>query len=168
MPGSGKEVFVETAMKLDFSVIRMGDVVRQHAADSGLQMGDISVGSHANSEREKHGNDIWAIRTIEKMPHGDVIIDGSRSLHELEHFREHLDKMTIVGINAPKEIRFKRLQARGREDDPTAIEDFERREERESGWGIREALESSDILISNDSSLDAFRTECRRVLEDIR
>ena len=168
MPGSGKEAFVETAMELDFSVIRMGDVVRQHASDSGLRMDDISVGSHASSEREKHGQNIWAIRTIEQIPNGNVIIDGSRSLFELAYFREHLDNITIVGIDAPKDMRFERLAARGREDDPTALADFERREERESGWGIREAIVSADITIINDSTLDAFKIECRKVLEDIQ
>ena len=79
MPGSGKEVFVDIALKLGFSVIRMGDVVRKHASDCGLGMDDVSVGSHANSEREKEGQDVWAKRTIEVLPENDVIIDGTWS-----------------------------------------------------------------------------------------
>lgn len=168
MPGSGKEIFVETAKAMGFHIIRMGDIVRQHAAASGLEMGDISVGGHADAERSRHGNEIWAIRTLEAMPRGDVIIDGSRSLDELAHFKKHIENFTIVGIDAPRETRLERLLARGREDDPKEPGDFERREAREKGWGLQEAIESADVIITNNSTLDSFISECRRVLSNIQ
>ena len=78
-----------------------------------------------------------------------------------------MEQITVVGIDAPRQIRFERLQARGREDDPKSREDFDRREEREGSWGILDAIGSADVTIINDSSLDAFRSRCETVLEKI-
>ena len=168
LPGAGKEEFVKLMVENDFSVIRMGDMVREHVKDLGLEMTDTSIGSHANAERQKMGKDIWAVRTIENLPDGDVVIDGCRSRHELEYFKKNLDNIITVGIEASRENRFNRLAQRGREDDPDTFDDFVKREERELGWGLKEAIDDAQIKLNNDSSLKEFRQLCMSTLSAIR
>ena len=168
MPGSGKDIFVQEAAKLGFSHIRMGDMVRLYAGESGIGPDDSSIGGFATIQREKFGPEIWAKRTLEKMPAGDVIIDGSRSLAEIQLFKSQFrDELRVIGIEAPQEMRFSRLKARGREDDPKAMKEFKSRDERELSWGLQEALENVDIKIINDKSLNEFRNECQAVLQEI-
>ncbi len=167
LPGAGKEEFVRVAVDKDFSIIRMGDVVRQHAMDLGLKMGDLSIGGHANSEREKHGKEIWAVRSMMELPNGNLIIDGCRSEYELAYFKKNIENMITVGIEASVETRFHRLVARKRDDDPTTMEDFQRREDRELGWGITDAVNNAQIKLGNDGSLEEFRQLCRTTLQAI-
>ncbi len=168
LPGAGKEEFVRVMTENDFSVIRMGDVVRKHVMDLGLQMNDTSIGGHANAEREKMGKDNWAVRTIEGLPDGDVVIDGCRSRYELEYFEKNLDNIITVGVEASRETRFNRLSRRGREDDPDTFDDFVKREERELGWGLKEAMDNTQIKLNNDGGLEEFRLLCTSTLSAIR
>ncbi len=168
MPGSGKDIFVRTARSRGFSHVRMGDVVREFVRKAGLPMDDGSVGGFASLERRSHGDDIWAARTLERMPPGDLVIDGSRSLAEIEHFRNAFGKeLVVVGIRAPDEERFRRLSGRKREDDPDTREEFDVRDKREASWGILEALGNADIVLDNDAGLDEFEKKCLEALRDI-
>ena len=168
MPGSGKDVFVQAALGMGFSKIGMGDVVRHFASASGLGPGDISIGGFANSQRQEHGPVIWAARTLERMPPGNVIIDGSRSLDEISLFRERLGSgLKVVAVIAPAETRYDRLRSRRRADDPLTREDFDTRDGRELSWGLGRAIEAADITVVNDTSLDDFKRRCRYVLDEM-
>jgi dephospho-CoA kinase len=166
MPGSGKDVLLQSAIALGFGHISMGNVVRSFAAKIGLDSSDQSIGGFAGSERQKHGAAIWAERTLENMPRGNVIIDGSRSLDEINLFRKMLgNDLKIIAIHVPQETRFRRLQQRRRNDDPESLEDFVRRDSRELAWGLGKAIESADIALDNDGELDEFRSRCQATLK---
>jgi len=168
MPGSGKDIFVQEATKAGFNHIRMGDMVRLFAGEAGIDSSDMSIGGFATSQRDEHGPDVWAVRTLQRMPDGNVLIDGSRSLAEIDRFRTVLgNDLKVVAIDAPSEIRFKRLVERGRDDDPKALEDFQTRDSRELSWGLGEALARADITIPNHWGLEEFREQCQAVISQI-
>ena len=168
MPGSGKDVFVQAAKEMGFSKIGMGDVVRHFASQSGLGSDDASIGGFATSQRREHGAAIWAERTLELMPDGNVIIDGSRSMDEIALFRKRLGSdVGVVAITAPPELRYKRLRDRRRQDDPLDRKDFNRRDERERSWGIGKAIGDADITLVNDGTLEGFQARCRDVLKNM-
>jgi dephospho-CoA kinase len=165
MPGSGKDVFVKAAVGMGFNRIGMGDAVRRFAAQAGLDEGDVSIGSFADSERKAHGPGIWAERTLAMMPPGDVVIDGSRSMEEISLFRERLGSgLVVVAIEASPETRLSRLRQRRRGDDPLTPEDFSRRDSRELSWGIGEAISRADVRLLNESDMASFQAECQRTL----
>lgn len=168
MPGSGKDIFVQEAAKADFKHIRMGDMVRFFAKKANIAPTDSSIGKFATDQRAKYGADIWARRTLEKMPPGNVLIDGSRSLTEIDHFKSVLgNDLKVIAVDAPAEMRFQRLGARGREDDPSVYEEFQARDERELSWGLGEAIENANITITNDATLEEFRNKCQSLIKDI-
>ncbi len=168
MPGSGKDIFVQEATKANFNHIRMGDMVRLFAKEANIDSGDTSIGTFATGQRAEFGPEIWAKRTLEKMPQGNILIDGSRSLAEINHFKSALgNDLKIIGINAPIQMRFERLTARGRDDDPSAYEEFQTRDNRELSWGLGEALENAEIIMTNDGTLEEFRDKCQSMIKDI-
>ena len=57
--------------------------------------------------------------------------------------------------------------ARGREDVPASIEEFDSRDRKELDWGIGEIIAMSDIVIPNDSDLDTFRQKIRKIFESM-
>jgi dephospho-CoA kinase len=162
MPWSGKSEAVTIAKNKHIPVFRMGDFVWDEVKKRGLDLNAENVGSVAHDMREKHGNFIWAQKTVDaikrKVDEKIVVIDGLRSIEELHYFREHLsDSFNLVAITAPDELRHKRAKNRKRADDSINHQDIIKRDKREKQWGIDQVISSADISICNDSSLDALR-----------
>jgi dephospho-CoA kinase len=108
--------------------------------------------------------DIWAKRTVEKIhslkksPH--LVIDGVRNMEEIEYFKKELGlDFLVVAIDAPDELRRKRAIARGRTDDSKDLKDLEERDKREIRWGLQKVIANTDIVISNNGSLEQFRKQ---------
>ncbi|MDW5563012.1 MAG: AAA family ATPase [Methanomassiliicoccus sp.] len=166
MPGAGKEEFVQVALENGYNIIRMGDVVREEAKRRGTAMDDRGVGGFANQERESHGPGIWAERCLQALDEGDTVIDGSRSLIELEVFRRLLGgDLRLVAIHSSPQQRFLRLQRRGRYDAPPDHEAFKERDRRELGWGLGSLIAMADVMLVNEGTLEQFR---RYATEELR
>lgn len=168
MPGAGKEELLNVARSMDIPFLRMGDIVREFHATSGAAEKGLSVGQVANGERELHGKDIWAKRAIERMSGDLFLVDGCRSLDEVNSYKGLSDNVYIIGIHAPRMTRYERLVKRGREDAPKDIAEFDERDNRELGWGLGNVIALSDIMIINDSGLDSFKAKVRKELEALR
>lgn len=167
MPGCGKGEFLTIAEKKSFKIVRMGDVVRDHARKLGLDSSDQSVGGLADKERREKGMDIWAVRTIPLMKNGPIVVDGVRNKEEVEAFeREFGEVVKVVAIHSSQETRFERIRRRRRGDDAVFQEQFKERDRRELGWGIGEVIAMADYMIVNESSLGEFRTKVEEFLRE--
>ncbi len=158
MPGSGKEEFLIATASLGLPNVRMGDVVRDEKLHHGISS---PTGEFAHREREMHGDDIWALRTIERLDGRPTIIDGCRSHAEVEAFRRVLgDGLKVIALHSDPETRYLRLVNRGREDAPTDRGDFARRDEREMSWGLAKVIALADKMIVNDTTLEEYHRRC--------
>jgi dephospho-CoA kinase len=172
MPFSGKSEAVKIARDQSISVIRMGDMVWDEAKKRGLELSDKNVGFVANEMREKKGKDVWAKKTIEKIKEmkdsRHLVIDGIRNLEEVETFEKELgNDFVLVAVKVSDEIRYKRAMNRGREDDSQDIDLIKERDERELSWGLREVIESADIIISNEGTVEKFQEEIKEIFNKI-
>lgn len=164
MPGSGKSLVVETAHELGYSIVAMGDVVREQTRLRGLEPTPQNVGKVMLELRAQEGNYVIAkkcIPKIEEQPSNRVIIDGLRSLYEADIFKEHFKSFTLVAVHAPPEIRFERLKLRGRSDDPPNYEVFHERDMRELGVGLGNVIAMAEKIIVNDNSIEGFKALVR-------
>ena len=73
----------------------------------------------------------------------------------------------MICVHASRKDRYERIMARGREDVPESIEEFDSRDRKELDWGIGEIIAMSDIVIPNNSSLETFRQRIRKVFENM-
>lgn len=172
MPCSGKTEAVEIAKAMDIPVIRMGDMVWEEVKNRGLELNDQNVGNIANIMREKHGKDVWAKRTIERIKSlniiNNIVVDGIRNVEEVNLFKVELsNNFVIIAIIASEKIRKKRALLRQRKDDSSDIRDIDERDKREIRWGLDRVISSADILILNESSIDEFRNEVKKVLQNL-
>lgn len=166
MPGCGKEELLHVADEEGIGVIRMGDVVREEAAGRGLPISDQGVGGMAHEERRLHGPGIWAARTLARIETEKVVIDGVRSLEEVDIFREaYGTELAIVAVHASPATRYARIKDRRREDDTLTEEEFRNRDMRELGWGLGGVIALADHVILNDGSLADFQDEARQLLK---
>lgn len=167
MPGAGKEEFLNVAKKEGYDIIRMGDVVREHADKKGISFEDQNLGSFAHDEREKHHEGIWGDRTLCNITEDKTIIDGIRSTTEVSIFKSELGDLNIVAIHASPKTRFERLKKRGREDAPQTWGEFNDRDNRELDWGLGRVIARADYMIINDSSLEDFYSKVRDLLKQL-
>jgi dephospho-CoA kinase len=165
MPGCGKEEVLPVAQDLGFSIVRMGDVVREEARRRGLPITDAAVGGFANEERRTHGLGIWAERTVPRVRGDRILIDGVRGRAEIDVFRKAFgEDLAVLAVHASPKIRYERMMKRRRPDDAVDVEALHARDERELSWGLGGAIARADAVIVNESSLEAFRTAVREAL----
>jgi len=178
LPGSGKSEAVQVAEKLGFRIVRMGDEVRAEVEGRGMPINDKNLGGVASEMREKEGMDIWARRCMPKLSRLKeeekegveevAIIDGIRNIEEIEAFRQNVDDFILVAIHASPKTRYERLMKRGREDDSISVDDLKRRDARELGWGIGNAVAMADMVVINEGTLEEFRKKVENILRQIK
>lgn len=193
MPGSGKSVASDVARNMGLKVVVMGDIIRQEAARLGIEPSDENLGSIGNILRAKEGPEAVARRTLEAASEEKIaVIDGLRSKVEADFFRANAEEFHLVEVIAPADARMKWIVSRGRSDDPGArarsgerdskivascrdgrngnlniAEAIERRECRELGWGMCEAMKEADLRLHNEGDLEEFRASVRKLLEKL-
>jgi len=172
MPASGKSEAVQLLKNKGIPVVRMGDLVWEETRRQGKPLDDKNVGTVATSMREKHGMDIWARRTVEKIHSLKspplVIIDGVRNMEEIDFFKHALGMdFLVIAIVASDDARRKRALARGRTDDSKDLKDLEERDCREIRWGLQKVIADADIVIPNNGTLSAFQKQVVTVIKKL-
>ncbi len=167
MPGSGKDELIEVARRMGLATLKMGDLVREETQRRGLPLTNANVARVANDEREKHGPGVWAQRALPKLTETRMLVDGCRSDSEVTVFRHHFGDLFVLGIYSSPEHRYERMMRRGRNDDGAGLQEFFDRDRRELKWGIGSAFTLADGMILNEGTLDEFRVEARKTLQQI-
>lgn len=170
-PWSGKSEAVLIAKQKNIPVIRMGDFVWNEVKKRNLSINSENVGHVAQEMRDEHGSTIWAKKTVDvinELTSGEtVVIDGIRSMEEVDYFRSHLsDPFQLVAITASDELRYNRAKLRNREDDSTSETAIRNRDAREKKWGIDQVIEAADIIIGNESTLAYFQDKISKLFTD--
>ncbi len=171
MPGSGKGEASDVARSMGLVVVVMGDIIRLEAARQGLELTDENLGKVGNLLRSQEGPEAVARRTLdiaESSGKDLVVVDGIRSKAEVDFFREHAEDFHLIEVWTPPYARLNRVIARGRSDD---ADDggivLQKRDCRELGWGMNEAISQADLRLKNDGDLKIFKGSVQKLLEDI-
>jgi dephospho-CoA kinase len=167
MPGSGKSLVVETAKDLGYAIVVMGDVVREETLKLGLQLTPQNVGKVMLQLRADGGVAVVAqkcIPRIEAQANSKILIDGLRSLYEVDTFRAYFSKFSITAVHASPETRFTRVSNRRRSDDSDGWELFHERDMRELGVGLGNVIAMSEQIIVNDGSFEEVKEKIGEAL----
>jgi dephospho-CoA kinase len=170
MPGSGKSVVVKVAKILGYDCVAMGDVVREEAKVRGLEPTPENIGHVMLQLRHMEGTGAIATRSIpriEKTKTQKVIVDGIRSLPEVEEFRKHFQKFKLIAIHASPETRFKRLYHRRRGDDTPDWDVFYERDMRELSVGLGGAIALAEYVIVNEGPVAVTKATIKAVLRKV-
>jgi dephospho-CoA kinase len=169
MPGAGKGTFREIVQEMGYPVVVMGDEIREEAKRRKLKLTPENIGIIMLKLREEEGPAAVAKRCIPKMEKAKekVVVEGIRSLHEVDEFKKHFPNFTLVAIHASPETRFRRLFQRKRSDDPKGWETFMERDLRELSVGIGAAIATADRMIVNEGSKAQLKRKTREVLREV-
>jgi dephospho-CoA kinase len=161
---------VKTAQQEGYAVVVMGDVIREETQKRGLKPTPKNIGKVMLELREKGGNSIIAdkcIPKIEQQKSGKVIVDGLRSPSEVDAFKAHFSKFSLIAVQASPETRFKRLYRRHRSDDPDGWELFHERDMRELNVGLGNAIAMAEHFIINENKRADVKIKVKETLRMI-
>jgi len=166
-PGSGKSLVVETAVEMGYGVVVMGDVIREETQKRGLELNPKNIGKVMLELRKRGGDSAIADKCIPKIEQHEsekVIVDGVRSLSEVEAFKKCFSNFSLIAVHASPETRFNRLYHRRRSDDPDGWELFKERDMRELGVGLGNAIAMAEHLIVNEDGKDDTRAAVKKII----
>lgn len=172
MPGSGKGEFAAILDAAGVPIVSMGDMIRAEVARRGLEEAPHVFGQVAAALRAEFGEEVLAVRLCDRVDellesHALVLIEGLRGTAEDDVFSGRWgEDYRTVAIDTDEELRFERIQRRGRSEDGDRAA-FQARNERERGWGLEILMNEADDTITNDEDLAQFQAECTRWLERI-
>ncbi|WP_456372690.1 AAA family ATPase [Methanocaldococcus sp.] len=171
MPGSGKSTIYEVAKKYNLPVVSMGNVVRYETKKRGLELTPENVGNTAINLRKEYGNEAIAVVCLKYIENNlkdkdIIIVEGIRSLYEVNYFRKHYP-LVLIAIHSSPLTRFNRLVNRRREDDSTSWEVFVERDLRELNFSIGHAIALSDFVVINESSIENCINQLDNILKEI-
>jgi len=153
MPGAGKSTIVSKLKEQGYETFNLGDGVRAEAKRQNLEPTGENLGKLMLELRQKNGPGAVAQlikESIQNSTHEIIIIDGIRSIHEINVLKE-TGNVKLLAVNASPDTRFNFLSERKRSDDPLTREKFEERDNREIGVGLQEIIELADQSIENNN-----------------
>jgi dephospho-CoA kinase len=173
MPASGKGEAANLVKEMGYTVVNMGDVIREEVRLLGLEPTDENLGGIGTKLRREEGLAAVARKCIPKLASLDVdtaIVDGVRNIEEVDLFKgEFGDDFLLINIEANDNDRLERIRKRGRADDKLMDVDALRvRDERELGWGMGESIKRADLTIENNGTVEEFREKVKKALEEDR
>ena len=153
MPGAGKSTIVSKLKEENYETFSLGDGVRAEAKRQNLEPTGENLGKLMLELRQKNGPGAIAElikESIQKSNHEIIIIDGIRSIHEINVLKE-TGNLKLLAVEASSETRFNFLTQRKRSDDPLTKEKFEERDNREISVGLQEIIKLADESIENNN-----------------
>jgi dephospho-CoA kinase len=155
MPGAGKSTVATLLRNYGFSVITMGDAVREEAKLHNLEMTDANLGNLMLELRKDLGPAAVAHLILKKIHRdsnfkGGIVIDGLRCIDEVKVLKT-VGCVKLLAIHASAKTRYNHIKQRGRADVPLNDSDFIIRDKRELDVGISEVIALSDEVVSNNN-----------------
>jgi dephospho-CoA kinase len=169
MPGAGKSEVAEAFKNASVPVVVMGDVVREETRKRGLEVNHENTKKVMLDLREQDGPGAVAkhcIDTIKETDASVVVIEGCRSIAEIDVFDDYAEKTDIICIHSSPATRFSRLRDRGRDDAPKDWATFRERDLREIGVGLGGVIALSTVMIVNEGSIEELCGAAKALVEE--
>lgn len=170
---SGKGEVAEFLKKTGFEYHTISQKVREVAARINLPIKRESLQDLGNLIRKYDGNGAWIRRIIEGIDSKkNFVIDGIRNPGEIEELKK-AGNFFLISIDAPLEIRYKRVLKRNKESDPKEWNEFVKMDERDfgeedqNGQQVGKCMAMADFHLINDSTLEEFLEKVEEIYNKI-
>ena len=173
---AGKGIVSDFLKKQGFVYLSLSDELREIAKEKKIELKRENLQDLGNKMREEYGSGIMAKVVIEKIKNQNyikAIVDGIRNPAEIDELRK-IKNFFLVSVDAPTEIRFRRMFERNRESDPKTWEGFlltdarDRGEgELETGQGVGKCMMQADFTLMNSRALEEVQEKIEKLYEEI-
>jgi dephospho-CoA kinase len=160
---SGKTTVVDWLVGNDYTSTSCSDSIRVHLKSQGKEINRDNLIAGGRELRVASGPGILAEMLRDaNIDAENLVIDSIRTPAEVEALREIPD-FRLIEVRASREVRWNRLQSRGRVGDPTDWDTFVAQEEAElvaaddSGQALVATAALADIVIINDDDSETLQ-----------
>ncbi len=170
---SGKDTAAEHLASKDFLHVSTSDVIRAEAIRTYGSTDQYILRQVGHEMRIRNGVGAVCLRAIalyeeQRDSYQGIVVSGIRAIGPAQAIKENSG--LLVSIDAPADVRYTRLIARGRIGESTSFEEFLKFEEEElngalaTGQNVRGIQDISDVHIYNDADLPAFISKVEQVV----
>ena len=172
---SGKGEATNYLKTKGFVYYSLSDVIREEATKRGLEHLRDNLINLGNELRKKFGPSYLAKQINNKikqqLKNKNFVIDSIRNPHEISELSKN-EGFVLVGVEAPIELRFKRLLERNRLGDAKTLEEFRQQEQRENlksdtNQQLDATFGMANKVISNNGSLKELHKKIDKLLTEI-
>ncbi len=170
--GAGKGEVVRYLERRSFAVLSLSDVIRDELRSRGLEETRERMIEAGTALRAAEGAGALAERLAGSIQSDrSYVIDSVRHPAEVESLRRHTDAFRLIWVTAADKTRLDRIRSRGRQGDPSTLDELRRLEDRElhsedpRAQQLTAVQALSDFTIENDGDLDALHAAIQAVLE---
>lgn len=165
--GSGKGEAAAFFKRKGYAYYSLSDLLRQELKKKGKKITRNNLIQTGNWLRKKWGADILARKILEKVK-GKAVIDSIRNPREVEYLKKQ-PGFILLAVDAPPEVRYKRVKGRGRKESVSSLEEFLQKENEEmssdpNAQQLQECLNMADHTIYNHGSLEDFHHKLENLL----
>jgi dephospho-CoA kinase len=165
--GAGKGEVAAYLVARGYTFRSLSEVLRGRLAAQGRPPSRDNLIAKGNELRKAFGPDILAGLVLETI-HGPTVIDSIRTPAEVARLRTQKG-FVLLAVDAPPEVRFARVRARGRDESAETLQQFLRKEKEEmtadpEAQQIHSCLELADLTVVNDGSIEALHKKLEAIL----
>lgn len=171
--GSGKGEVAKLLTSSGFIYYSLSDVLRDELKKQGKEVTRENLIEIGNRLRTEGGPSVLADRVLARLdPEKNYVVDSIRHPAEAKALKRRAD-FSLLNISAPQKVRFERVKARGRENDPQIFDEFSKIEKIEdksddpNKQQMNQTILLSDFEVVNDSTLEALHERMRGLLRDL-
>ncbi len=161
--GAGKTAAADHLRKKGFEFHSLSDEIREELARLKLEPNRENLIAQGNRLRVEFGPAVLAERIKRKLRSDrHYAIDSIRNPYEVDSLRE-TGAFRLLHLDAPREVRFARVCARGGRRAPASFAEFVEQEEREMEGGgvahqqLRATWRKADATIANAGSIEELK-----------
>lgn len=175
--GAGKGAAVDYLVQKGYTHYSFRDLITEEVKRRGLPINRPNMGTVATDLRHMHGpayfTDTFA-RHAEELGVKDVVMESIRTLAEADNIHGHGG--FVVGVDAPEEMRYERITARGTATDKVSFEQFRRQEDAEyytkdpndpAQMNVLGVLKSADYTLMNEGTLEELHQKIDAMLLEL-
>lgn len=144
-------------------------VIEEHLPPNPSRKQLVDMG---NELRKKHGAHYMAKALIDRAKNNSLsVVESFRTLAGCDYL--HTFGGILFAVDAPQEIRYKRIVERKSSTDTVSFQQFQKDELREAAQtdptkqNILGCIEKADYIFTNETTLDAFYTQVDAVMKQL-
>lgn len=151
--------------KYKYKSITMSDTLRAIARKKKIKPTRKNLEKIQGDYRKRYGEGFVAEEALKKVKgNKPYILDGLRTNADLRLIKNRL-KAKIILVNAPPEIRFRRLKKRKRTGFPKTIKDFKKMEANENKiFNLKKVFKNADYTVSNNKGKKELYTSLSKLI----
>jgi len=170
--GAGKSTFCrEMARRFDLPLFATGDIVRREVAARGYMLNPETIARVSDQIRaETNGRFLRILESDLRHAFASkpaVLVDCLREKSDLLAIQDLADRIVLIAITAPDEIRAARALGRSRPGDPISHGELQALHTIEQRLGVADLLRAAGHTIHNDGDLDSFIERAEVVVKTI-